>query len=336
MIRPRFPALLLAALLSLAAGAAHAQRLEVAASDVNLRAAPSLTAQVIRQMQEGEMLDVVRPDSLRDGFFHVRTEQGEEGWVFADLVRRFAGERALAGEEVEPVIAGADAPAARIDSTWFKPPIVQTVFRNTTTGDSCGPFGGGGTSVDSLTNVHKNRGDVPTVYHAVAWEAIGDSVNLPYLRPAPVTRMRWTQENIARIIAPWEGIPVSVVGYIRKISPQGSNRESTNCRLTGEANTDWHLALVKDFDDPESEAIVTEPTPRGKQMANGKWTRARLRNYENPDSPADSVRISGFLLYDPAHPGHLRRFRKTLWEIHPITRIEVWRDGAWRDLEDEP
>ena len=35
----------------------------------------------------------------------------------------------------------------------------------------------------------------------------------------------------------------------------------------------------------------------------------------------------------PAKPNALRKYRITLWEIHPITKIEVWKNGAWVDLE---
>ena len=38
---------------------------------------------------------------------------------------------------------------------------------------------------------------------------------------------------------------------------------------------------------------------------------------------------SGWLLFDPVHKGHLGTFRASLWEIHPITKIEVFRNGQW-------
>ncbi|GEM_PF-6488381 len=37
-------------------------------------------------------------------------------------------------------------------------------------------------------------------------------------------------------------------------------------------------------------------------------------------------------LYDPEHPEPLNRLRGTLWEIHPVTAIDVWRDGMWVPL----
>ena len=42
------------------------------------------------------------------------------------------------------------------------------------------------------------------------------------------------------------------------------------------------------------------------------------------------------LLFDPQHTNHLKKYRSTLWEIHPITKIEVWDTDTekWVDLDD--
>ena len=41
------------------------------------------------------------------------------------------------------------------------------------------------------------------------------------------------------------------------------------------------------------------------------------------------VRVSGWLMLDPEHPDQLGKTRGTLWEIHPVMRIEVLREGRW-------
>ena len=41
----------------------------------------------------------------------------------------------------------------------------------------------------------------------------------------------------------------------------------------------------------------------------------------------DPVRISGWLMLDPEHRNHLNRYRNTLWEIHPLTKVEVLENG---------
>lgn len=321
--------LLLAAFAAIGVSApvAAGQDLRVDGDGVRLRAGASKFTHIQRLLDNGEPLELIRPDSLRNGFFHVRA--GElEGWVGQDLVERVPPP--LPGQPLRPVVLDAASPAGSVSATWEKPALLRTTFHN---GEiECGPFGSVG---DSVTNEQKNRADVPMLYHAVTFDAVGDTTRLRFPHGAPTSRVRWTAEQTT-FVTPFEGVPVAVVGYIRVIRPQANNRESTNCRLTGEANTDWHVALVRAFGDPESGAVVVEPTPRMKQLHGDRWTRARLRRYENPQSAGDSVRISGFLLMDPAHPGHLGRFRGTLWEIHPVTRIEVFRDGQWRDLDGEP
>ena len=45
------------------------------------------------------------------------------------------------------------------------------------------------------------------------------------------------------------------------------------------------------------------------------------------------VRISGWLMLDQEHPEQIGKTRGTLWEIHPITRIEVKDANGWRELQ---
>jgi hypothetical protein len=45
------------------------------------------------------------------------------------------------------------------------------------------------------------------------------------------------------------------------------------------------------------------------------------------------VRISGWLMFDPEHAAAFGKYRGTLWEIHPITKIEVLRNNNWVDLD---
>jgi len=318
------PMLLL--LLAAAATPLRAQDLRVSADSVRLRRSPNAIRRV-RLLGEGETLTIIRPDSLRDGFLHVLTGAGERGWVHTAMVERPIS---LLGVPVAPVVLDADRPAAALDPAWARPRVVRSTFVNGAI--TCGPLGGGG---DTITFIQKNRADVPTTYHAVAFAAIGDTFRLP--RPhAGRNRSQWKNPAQIDSVTRFEGIPVSVVGYMDTIRAQAGSAEDTNCMNKGEANTDWHVAFVEHFNDAESTAVVVEPTPRGKQLHGANWALSRVRRLENPRSAADSVRISGYLLFDPSHSNHLGRFRGTLWEIHPVTRIEIFRDGAWRDLDDEP
>jgi hypothetical protein len=119
---------------------------------------------------------------------------------------------------------------------------------------------------------------------------------------------------------------VSVVGYIVAVKKQsGGDGEATNCHFNTTNFVDVHVALVETLGDGEKESIVVEPTPRfyGQHPT---WIFSKLNDLD--DSP-DPVRISGWLLLDPVHKNHLKKLRKTLWEIHPITKIEVFKNGVW-------
>lgn len=215
---------------------------------------------------------------------------------------------------------GIAAPASEVLETWEKPIPNKSRF------GKCGWFGSAG--ADKETNQRKNRTDLPKSYHAVAFSALTD---LDWPRGASTRRDRWKPEEL-EIIEPYEGDALTVTGFIVVLRPQAGNTEATNCGASGEDNTDWHIALVGDFGDPEREAVVVETTPRIKRN-HPNWKPANLKHLVGT---SDSVRVSGFLLLDPVHKGHLGKHRRTLWEIHPIHRIEYWRAGQWLDVDDTP
>jgi hypothetical protein len=215
---------------------------------------------------------------------------------------------------------GISAPASEVLETWEKPAPNKSRF------GKCGWFGSVG--ADKQTNQRKNRTDLPTSYHAVAFTALTD---LEWPRDATTRRDRWKPEQLA-VIEPYEGDALTVTGFIVALRPQAGNTEATNCGESGEDSTDWHMALVGEFGDPEREAVVVETTPRIKTK-HPNWKPASLKHLVGTP---DSVRVSGFLLLDPVHKGHLGKFRRTLWEIHPIHRIEYFRAGRWLDVDDTP
>lgn len=290
--------------------------------NVHLREEPSTSSRSLRVLEPPEEIEVLDPTS-QDGFVRVQTEDGLEGWVWSRFIRVEPPAEALLPEAA----ATLDAAAPTINESWSKPDPVVGNF--TLDGKTCGPTGSG-EKRDKGTNRLKNRTDIPTSYHLVTWDAIAE---LPYPKPIPKSRENFTDAQLVEIER-FEGVAVQTVGYVVAIKPQRSNSESCNCGWKGENATDWHIALVEHPGDGEATSIVVEPTPRLK-IKRSSWTKANLEPWLNVDLP---VRISGWLLFDPSHTNHLKKYRSTLWEIHPITKIEVWDDDtdAWVDLEDMP
>ena len=308
---------------------------------VHLREEPSADARSIRVLEALERLTA--QGSAEEGFGAVRgwlpvvTTRGEQGWVADRFVFEIDGDPAAA--LALPVrgrtrFVGLDAPAEDVDTGWFKPRLRGSVLRHAGTDAPCGPRGSEGG--DGETFRRKNRNDYPDTAYALHFDAIrrlpfGDGLDaggrtIPTNRPFP--------DDVEETLSRYEGIAVTVTGFIAYINTSGS-KEATNCGFTGVQNTDWHIAITEGHRDPMGAGMVVEPTPRFVRR-HGGWVRRHLADRTGDQrSRSDSVRITGYLFYDPDHRAHIRGgYRFTMWELHPVTRIEIFRDGAWIDLDD--
>jgi len=128
-----------------------------------------------------------------------------------------------------------------------------------------------------------------------------------------------------------QGAPVSVVGYlsIRVKEQTGAPGETTNCNLLSPDEVDGHMYLTKGPKQLIKTAIIVETTPRVRP--NHKWTTQMLAAYV---SQTKQVRVSGWLMYDFQHLDVVGTERGTVWEVHPITKIEVQdQAGNWVNIE---
>lgn len=195
-----------------------------------------------------------------------------------------------------------------------KPQPVDVDFRG------CPPEGDGG---DPLLNRLKNRSDEAS-YIPVDFASVE---NLPW--PQGIERRahgRWSRQDAAAV-AHYEGIPISVEGYLAGVKEEGP--ESPNCHGDDHEFRDFHIWLVASPGSDRSHSIVVEVTPR-LRAAHPAWSLDHLRALVKSK---DHVRISGWLMLDPEHPDQVGKTRGTIWEIHPIMKIEVEQFGAWRPLD---
>lgn len=134
-------------------------------------------------------------------------------------------------------------------------------------------------------------------------------------------------------IAATEEKAVVVRAYLRDARASGS--ETTNCKLSGQANNDFHLDLVSFKNAVKATAVTAEITPRVRPDG---WTIAKLRRLGNQKA---YVRVTGWMLLDTQHINSPLT-RSTNWEIHPVTKFEVCTTtrpqciagNGWVDLED--
>lgn len=105
------------------------------------------------------------------------------------------------------------------------------------------------------------------------------------------------------------------------------------------ADDDIHLELTpvrRLPSDGNIRYVTAEITPEWRR-GSSRWSYARLVEAFHPtvggvtpwDGGTRRVRLTGWLLYDKENEGApvLGRPRLTSWELHPVTRIELWSDS---------
>jgi hypothetical protein len=186
--------------------------------------------------------------------------------------------------------------------------------------EGCPATGDGG---DPVLNRLKNRID------SAAWIPVAFDDVLALRWPENTVRRRlrrqWRAAD-ARAVARYEGIPISVEGYLAAARQSGP--ESTNCHGAAARMRDWHLWLAPEPGRERRRTIIAEPTPATRAMNPG-WTLAVMRRLVRDST---RVRLSGWLLLDTEHPEEVGRTRGTIWEIHPVMRIEARRGNRWVDI----
>ena len=125
-------------------------------------------------------------------------------------------------------------------------------------------------------------------------------------------------------ISPLEQTGVMVEGVLIGAKPSGT--ESTNGQR--QELRDDHLWIVDAQDHTRAQAVVAEVTPRWL-ASNPGW---RLRFLKRLADQRARVRLTGWRMLDPEHPEQIGQTRGGLWEIHPITTIEVFSGGRWVEL----
>jgi hypothetical protein len=187
----------------------------------------------------------------------------------------------------------------------------------------CPPEGDGG---DPDQNRLKNRIDTPLAYEQML---IGDVLALPW--PKGIERRpraHWKAEDLAAVHL-IEGQGINLVGFL--VGDKFSGPESCNCHSVTDRDYHLYLAPLKEAIDPATRAksVVCEVSPRVLAM-HPQWD---MRALARAVKAQRAVRISGWLMLDPEHPDQVGKTRGTIWEIHPITAIELrGRDRKWYPL----
>ena len=175
---------------------------------------------------------------------------------------------------------------------------------------TCPPEGDAKQALARQLNPYKNREDAPPV------EKINPAATL-YAVLAPGSDLqRWSREEGAI----FEGVVVGV---------KAGGIESVNCHARDLPHRDTHIELALDPSASPNQRVIVEVTPRWreKMAVIADWSTLALKQ----QLLGHRVRIIGWLFDDLEHtpeaensnPGGAGNWRATVWEIHPITGIQV-------------
>jgi hypothetical protein len=186
-------------------------------------------------------------------------------------------------------------------------------------GDAAKP----GSRADPDLNAQKNRTEVPgnftpTHFDDFAEFEVPDGVSKRH-------RSTWPEATRSAVLAQ-EAQARRLTGFL--IAQKLEGPESCNCHGEDQRARDIHLWLANSQGGTKVKAIVVEVAPRVRAM-HSTWTLQKLRQLVQAKT---RVRISGWVLLDEEHPEQVGGSRHTLWELHPIMRIEVRVGNRWREL----
>jgi hypothetical protein len=283
----------------------------------NLRKAPSTSTAILETLHQGDSVTLMSTRK-RSGYYHVSASDGTVGWVLAKNVST-SGPAPSPGPSPGPGPAPGPGPSpgptptglvAQLEAASVKA-VPQPMMINGQ--NVCGPTGDANDAKTQALDSNKNRTDIPNpgAYIPVDWNALAG------LPPDQVDQL--------------QGAPVEVEGYLShriQVENSGSG-ESTNCHLTNLDEVDWHMYLTNQPAQGIANAVIVETTPRTRPLHS--WDQNKLSQLIDSNT---RVRISGWLMYDWQHIGVIGTQRATVWEVHPITRIETQDStGSWQNVE---
>jgi hypothetical protein len=313
----------------------YANDCEIRVNQANARKAATSSSDIVAVLAKGEVHPIVDDVPY---WYEISLNNGRKAWVaktLCTLVLEEEEEENTADEIGQPLSELYTLPVFGASVT-IPNCTPATLNVNWSICPAEGSSESGGPSKNAKTNLKKNR-----VTAACTFSPLTPS-QLLHLKPLPgnVRTLPATDER-ASYLQSLEATPVVAEGYLSMV--KAAEKESTNCYST--TRKDFHFEILpSDQGDPKNrrdEIIITEITPWFSEAVSG-WTRANLcpfasycNGYSGTMQNAPSrVRVYGWLFYDDPHSGDgsVGNWRGTAWEIHPVTRIEIFENGNWREI----
>lgn len=175
-----------------------------------------------------------------------------------------------------------------------------------------------GCAAEGKRNALKDRTTLPAAYEPMSvGQMLGFQPKVA-TEPGASNRHQWSAESAAEIDA-WEKRAVCVQGYVVAMH-------------ANPFDGDLIMNLAEKPTHGKDRSMVVEASPQFQKLQ-PDWTGSAFKQLANQRA---LVRVSGWLFYDDFHDGAIGSWRGTLWEVHPITRIDVWNGKTWQPLGKYP
>jgi hypothetical protein len=309
----------------LAAGQATVTR------NVNLRPTAATDQPAIRLLEPPEVVTLLEPAPTA-GFYHVKTSQGDEGWVWAKNVSISADPATLA-----PATSGGSTAGVSGRGSGAPPPNQpggEAVDMPTCPAQGLTSLSGPKRVDDEQRNLAKrhipDEGPAASLSLADFVQLEADVDALFHLDPTQqeisivpdrhmLAGLKTTQSSVSLT----EGDRVQIAGYINKV--RAGSAESVNCGTADGA--DIHVNIGPKGG-TEYAGIVVEVIPQWPAPKPAGWVQATFERLAT--AQAEVLAVGGLTLdnahklnNDPAHPLSGQPARLAMWEIHPVVEVFV-------------
>ena len=181
-----------------------------------------------------------------------------------------------------------------------------------------------GTGGDPNLNREKNRWVAPAkILEMSVTQVIALSDN-ELSAMGKESRSKWSSAAVEQASAN-ENRGVQVVGYLAHAKESGSEA----CNGKSDLYHDFHIWITESGGEDKRNGIVVEAIPYWKEQF-PSW---KLGTFEKLALENAKVRVSGWILWDQEHGDEVGKSRGSLWEVHPITKFEVFSGGKWEELK---
>ncbi len=205
---------------------------------------------------------------------------------------------------------------------------LSLLLSNLACAQDCPPQGDGG---DTTLNRLKNRTELPGSF--IHMKVDGFIASTPVVKSRPKRMDLFPQDERGKLDSV-DRLSITLEGYL--VDAKQGESESSNCHAKTKRGLRFWVAPEQPpaWNTPAAKAllprsVVAEASPYWQGEHADTWQMGFIGPMVKDHF---KVRVSGWLLYNPEHPEQLGKTRGTLWEIHPVTKVEIWNGETWREL----